>query len=114
MEELQAGEYMAYYLIKDGQRKAFVVYAETRVIDDEGYTDVRLFGSEGNVMYYPATYGPGDDITISSNYSYGLLSSDDLFDLADLAALNVGYDFGQFIYDPNVPSIDDMFGYFEI
>lgn len=99
-----------------GVTKAFVVYVETRVIDDEGYTDVRLFGSEGNIMYYPATYNQEDDtITISSNYTYGPLDNDELNDLRGLAAISVGYDFGQFIYDPtNIPAIDEVFGYFEI
>lgn len=108
---------MAYVITypDTGVTKAFVVFAETRVIDDEGYTDVRLFGSEGNVMYYPATLEVDTDtLTISSNYSYGQLDSDELNDLRGLAATSVGYDFGQFIYDPNVPSIDSMFGFFEI
>lgn len=94
--------------------KAFVVHIETRVIDDEGYTDVRLFGSKGNIMYYPATYNLDDDtMTISSDYSYGVLTENELEDLKFVAAEQVGYDFGQLIYDPNVPSIGSMFGWFE-
>lgn len=98
----------------DAPDKAFLLSFEERTFDDESYCDIRLYGTEGNVMYCPVVEQVGDDIIVTNDYGHGSLSAVGSRDLQEFAAITYGSDFGQFIYDNSKPDFNSIAGWIEI